>query len=291
MEGFGPHSRGGLFVVKIIKHMNINEEFILTLARNQQLLSIVKDFDISEELKEMVLRNQDIIDNFINNVVKIELDVLCKTYEEIDKIYKDASGLSLFESLPEGLRERFGIKVFEKYSHMMAECFNKIVTKEERTDLLINDEEIRRHDIWLERIKYTRNKEVLVNLNNLLFELMIPIHNARISELREKNEERYHNDEMLRKNERQKKEKIILLSFIKQNEKFINLFIKEVRDKENKKDSLGLSDKTVFDKEINNFLNKLSRHSGYKSIEEIEGYYFGFEDNFSNELKIMYQNN
>jgi len=199
--------------------------------------------------------------------------------------------LSTFKSFSESLQEKFGIKVFNKYSHLLTEYFNKIATKEERTDLLIKDEEILRHDIWLERIKYARNKEVLVNLGNLLFDFMIIIHNARISEIRKSNEERYHNEEVLRENKRREIENNFLRNFIKQNETYINLFLKDIKEKENKKDSLGLSDKTVFDKEINDFIDKLSRHNGYKSISEVDGYYHGLEEDFNNELKTMYRNN
>lgn len=241
----------------------------------------------NKKLEELLTRNQNIFDDFVSNVSKVDIVEYSWTFKE-KYDYEENTKDQRFP-LSKELFEPFGLKAFIKYGEIVIDCINKTANNENRKDIIFKEDEILNHNKWIERVNKTKNGDDWIYFYNSLFGCVSMTHDARVKMIRDKRIEDFNNKELLKQKSEHFNHSQFLENFIKDNEEFINLFLKDVKEKENKKDSFGLNDKTLFEKEAGGFLDKLSKHHGYKSISETEGYYRGFDDDFKKQLEIMYK--
>jgi hypothetical protein len=239
----------------------------------------------NKKLEEIIVRNKDITNAFLISIMNVDMTIYtCKTFSEMVKFEKENNNNQSLAGLlkHDSVQALTGLKVFRQYGDIFVDSINKMLVYEHRDDLLVKKDEM--VDNWVQRIQNKKEGNLWVALYPLMFSLIKDINDGRVLEIREKNRVTI---EAKQKENKQNNDNF-LEDFIVENKKYIDAFLSDVKSKENEVDKYGLSDKTIFNTEIKDFIDRLLKNHGLKSFSEIKGSYAGFNTDLINYLITEY---
>jgi hypothetical protein len=239
----------------------------------------------NKKIEEIIGRNSDITNAFLISIMNVDMTIYTgKTFSELAKFQEENNDTIAAAVLlkNDSVQALTGIKVYRQYGDIFVDSINKILVREHRDDLLVKKDEMVEN--WIQRIQNKKEGDLWVALYANMFSLIKDINDGRVLKIREEHRVMA---EAKQKEMKQKNDKFLEV-FILENKKYIDAFLSDVKSKESKVDKYGLRDKTIFDTEIKDFINKLLKNHGLKSFSEINGIYAGFNTDLINYLNAEY---
>ena len=237
----------------------------------------------NKKIEEIITRNKDITNEFLISIMNVELGIHGKTFSEIEEFQKNNNNkitAVLLEN--DAVQTIAGVKPFRSYGDIFVDSINKMLIHEHRDDLLVKKDET--VDNWVQRIQTRKEGDLWVALYANMFSLIKDINDGRVKKIRE---ELRIKGEIKQKEQKQINEKFLADSIV-ENKKYIDAFLSNVKSKESKVDKYGLSDKTIFDAEIKDFIDRLLKNHGLKSFSEISGGYSEFNTDLIKYINTEY---
>ncbi|MDR3547738.1 MAG: hypothetical protein P4M11_05650 [Candidatus Pacebacteria bacterium] len=138
-------------------------------------------------ISEFVDRNQPYITEYLEKLMKVEVNMISKTLQERqeieDKVFKGEYG-----SFPPSreILEATGFKPFYEYDKLLIDCINKIAKNEKKgffsEDYSFREDEVRDPSKWLLRVRQSKNSTVWLMTYDMLVSFVKDIHDKRVAE-------------------------------------------------------------------------------------------------------------
>ena len=281
---------------RISIHINelSSDNFFSRLGGLKNLLDSLLLLNVNNKsISEFLEKNGMFIDEYVNELNKVEVTQYAFDTTKYGQWLVQIQKSQLSPDMMKAAYEIATYKPFAKYEKLLVDCINKIAKNDKKgffsEDFSFTEDEVMDSRKWLARVRKSENGGTWILIFEMLVSFIKDIHDERVKMMKDKSETEIKNKEVFKQKREQDNHLYFLEKFIKENDKYINLFIREVKEKESKKDSFCLTDKTVFDTKVEDFIVKLSKHLGYKSIKLMQGYYPEFEDDLKRQLEIFYK--
>ncbi len=154
------------------------------------LLNSIQLLEVSDKaVSEFVERNQPYITEYLENLTKVEVTKYAKTKSEHDEFLIQLQNGNYGSHMVKAAYEMALWKPFPEYVKLIEDCINKIAKNEKggffSEDYSFKADEISNHNMWLARVRGTKNGGLWLLVYDMLLSFMIDIHDGKVSRFKE----------------------------------------------------------------------------------------------------------